>query len=149
MKQLNVKGTDGILLAARILIALLFLIFGTQKLFGYTGTVQYMTSVGLPMPALATLIAITMEFFVSIAIIFGAAVRPLSVLLAIYTLATAFIGHHYWTMTGMAHFENEINFYKNISIIGGLLALYVTGAGQYSIENLWQKQSVSKRTLVT
>lgn len=58
MKQSNVKGGDGILLAARILIALLFLIFGSQKLFGYSGTVQYMTHVGAPLPALATVIAI-------------------------------------------------------------------------------------------
>jgi len=27
-----------------------------------------------------------------------------------------------------------INFYKNISIIGGFLLLYVTGAGKYSID---------------
>ena len=29
---------------------------------------------------------------------------------------------------------NEINFYKNISIIGGLLLLIVTGAGRYSLD---------------
>jgi putative oxidoreductase len=27
-----------------------------------------------------------------------------------------------------------INFYKNISIIGGLLLLFVTGPGKYSID---------------
>ena len=134
MKQSEVKGADGILLAARVLLALLFLIFGWQKLFAYSGTVQYMTHVGVPLPALATLIAIVMEFFVSIAIILGVATRPLAVLLAIYTLGTALIGHHYWTMSGMDRFENEINFFKNISIIGGLLALYVTGAGRYAID---------------
>ncbi len=134
MKQSEVKGADGILLAARVLLALLFLIFGWQKLFAYSGTVQYMTHVGVPLPALATVVAIVMEFFVSIAIILGVATRPLAVLLAIYTLGTALIGHRYWTMTGMDRFENEINFFKNISIIGGLLALYVTGAGRYAID---------------
>jgi putative oxidoreductase len=29
---------------------------------------------------------------------------------------------------------NMINFYKNISIMGGLLLLCVTGAGKYSID---------------
>ncbi len=139
MKQSEVKGADGILLAARVLLSLLFLIFGWQKLLAYSGTVQYMTHVGVPLPALATLIAIVMEFFVSIAIILGVATRPLAVLLAIYTLGTALIGHHYWTLTGMDRFENEINFYKNISIIGGLLALYVTGAGRYAIDSARRK----------
>lgn len=134
MNQSKVKCADGILLAARILVALLFLIFGWQKLLDYPGTVQYLSHVGAPLPALATVIAIVMEFFVSIAIILGVATRPLAALLALYTLGTAFIGHHYWTMTGMARIENEINFYKNISIIGGLLVLYVAGAGRYSVD---------------
>jgi len=56
------------------------------------------------------------------------------VLLALYTLATAFIGHHYWTMTGTDHYANMTNFYKNVSITGGFFLLYVTGAGKYSID---------------
>lgn len=136
MKLAEVKGADGVLLAARILLALLFLIFGWQKLTDYSGTVQYMAHVGAPLPPLATVIAIIMEFFVSIAIILGVATRPLAVLLAIYTLGTALIAHHYWSMTGMARIENEINFYKNISIIGGLLALYVSGPGRYAIDRM-------------
>ena len=75
-----------------------------------------------------------MELFVGIAIILGILTRPLALLLALYTLGTALIAHHYWTMAGVEHFENEIQFYKNISIIGGLLVLYVTGAGGYSID---------------
>ena len=144
MKQSKVIGADGILLAARILIALLFLIFGWQKLLDYSGTVQYLTHVGAPFPPLATVIAIVMEFFVSIAIILGVATRPLAALLALYTLGTALIGHHYWTLTGMARVGNEINFYKNISIIGGLLALYVTGAGRYAIDGLWHRQGAGE-----
>ena len=142
-KSDGVTGADGILLAARILLALLFLIFGWQKLLDYSGTVQYMIHVGAPLPALATVIAIVMEFFVSIAIILGVATRPLAALLALYTLGTALIGHRYWSMTGMARMENEINFYKNISIIGGLLALYVTGGGRYAIDSVWRGQGVS------
>ncbi len=69
-----------------------------------------------------------------IAIILGILTRPLAVLLAFYTLAAALIGHHYWTMTGPAQYENMINFYKNVSIMGGCFLLYVTGAGKYSID---------------
>ena len=35
--------------------------------------------------------------------------------------ATALIGHHFWTMEGPGRTANAINFYKNISIIGGFL----------------------------
>ncbi|MCR2831797.1 DoxX family protein [Acidithiobacillus ferrooxidans] len=135
---MNTFGSDKIkgeaILVARFLLVLLFLIFGWEKLTNYSGTVAYMQQVGAPMPPISTLVAIFMEFFVSLAIIVGIFTRPLAVLLAVYTLGTALIGHHYWTMTGMAHFEGEINFYKNISIIGGCFLLYVTGAGKYSLD---------------
>jgi len=58
----------------------------------------------------------------------------LALLLALYTPGTASIGHHFWTMTGMEQYANMINFYKNISIIGGLLLLSATGPGKYSID---------------
>ncbi|HUB45433.1 MAG TPA: DoxX family protein [Acetobacteraceae bacterium] len=128
------RFTDEVVLAARILLVVLFLIFGWAKLTGYAGTVSYMAQTGAPMPPVAALVAIAVEFFVSIAIVLGVWTRPLAVLLAVYTLATGLIGHRYWTMTGMAQYAAEINFFKNISIMGGFLLLFVTGAGKYSID---------------
>jgi putative oxidoreductase len=37
-------------------------------------------------------------------------------------------------MVGADHYANMINFYKNVSIIGGFFLLYVIGAGKYSID---------------
>lgn len=129
----NTQGQDAIVLVGRILLALLFIIFGWGKLMNYSGTVQYMVHVGSPLPSLATVVAIVMETLAPLAIIVGVATRPVALLLALYTLGTALIAHHYWNMTGMVRFENEINFYKNISIIGGFLLLYVTGSGKYAL----------------
>src|SRR5271155_2325859 len=83
-----------------------------------SGTVGYMAQTGAPAPPVAALVAIAVELFVSIAVVLGVWTRPLALLLALYTLATAFFGHHYWTMTGADQYENMTNFYKNISIIG-------------------------------
>lgn len=132
-ERIAVKWESELLLAARLFLVLLFVIFGWGKLMDYSGTLHYMMHVGAPFPPLATIVAIVMELFVPVALILGVATRPLSILLAIYTLGTGIIGHHYWTMTGMDRFENEINFWKNISIVGGLLFLYVAGPGKYAI----------------
>ena len=120
---------DEAILVARILLVVLFVVFGWGKLTNYSGTVSYMTQLNLPMPSVTALVVIAVEVFVALAIAFGAWTRPLVLLLALYTLGTALIGHHFWTMEGAARNGNAINFYKNISIIGGLLLLYVTGAG--------------------
>jgi putative oxidoreductase len=127
---------DGAILIARILLMVLFLIFGWQKLTGFSGTEAYMAHVGAPSPFLSAVIAVVMEFFVGLALVLGLATRPLAILMLLYTFGTALIGHPFWTLTGMDRFEAMINFYKNISIMGGLLLLYVTGAGKFSIDRL-------------
>jgi putative oxidoreductase len=125
---------DEVILVARILLIVLFLVFGWGKLANYAATVDSMTRTGAPLPPVAALIAIVVEVFIALTVILGLWTRPLALLLALYTLATALIGHHFWTMEGPARTANAINFYKNISIIGGFLLLYVTGAGRYSLD---------------
>ncbi|MBB5446572.1 MULTISPECIES: DoxX family protein [unclassified Paraburkholderia] len=125
---------DVVVLVARILLMVLFVMFGWSKLTGFAGTVAYMTSTGAPVPALSAVIAVVMELVVGVALLVGFFTRPLALLLAVYTLATAIIGHHYWNMTGAMQYDNMIHFYKNIGIIGGLLLLCVTGPGKYSFD---------------
>ena len=125
---------DLLLLVARIAIVLLFILSGYPKMLHYDGTVQYMASIGTPMPALAAIIAIVMEVPVVILVILGFFTRPLAVIFLFYTLGTAVIGHHYWNMTGDAVMPNMINFYKNISISGAFLLLAIVGPGKISLD---------------
>ena len=122
------------LLIARILLAVLYLVFGWGKLTDYSGTVVYMTQTGAPLPPIAALIAMVIEFFGGIALVLGVWTRPVALLIAFFNIIAALIGHRYWMMTGYEHFMNMINFYKNISLTGGFFLLYVTGAGKYSID---------------
>ncbi len=127
---------DELILAARVLLATLFLIFGWRKLRDYSGTVSQMMQLGVPMPRLAAAVATFMELPVAFAVAVGAFARPAALLLVLYTLGTALIGHHYWTVTGADRVDSMDGFYKNLSIIGGFLLLYITGAGRYSIDAL-------------
>jgi putative oxidoreductase len=128
--------SDEIILSARLLLATLFLIFGWRKLRDYSGTVRQIVQLGAPMPRLAAAIAIFMELPVAFGVAVGALARPSALLLVLYTLGTALIGHRYLTMTGAGQVDGMDGFYKNLSIIGGFLLLYSTGAGKYSIDAL-------------
>jgi putative oxidoreductase len=130
------NGNDVLILAARLLITTLFLIFGWRKLRDYSGTVSQMMQLGVPMPVLAAGIATFMELPVAFAVAVGAFTRLSALLLGFYTLGTALIGHRYWTIPAPDQVDSMDGFYKNLSIIGGLLLLYVTGAGKYSIDML-------------
>ncbi|MBT0727158.1 DoxX family protein [Rosenbergiella australiborealis] len=128
------KPQSSMLLIARVLLMLLFVLFGYQKLIHFSGTIGYMASLGTPLPTVAALIAVVLEFFAGLAIVVGYFTRPIALIVAIYTLGTAIIGHPFWSLSGADQMAAEINFYKNISIIGGLLLLSVTGAGRYSLD---------------
>ena len=52
---------DEAILIARILLIVLFVVFGWGKLVDYTGTAGYMAQVGAPMPSVAALVAILVE----------------------------------------------------------------------------------------
>lgn len=125
---------DEALLLGRILLVLLFVVFGWGKLMDYNGTVATMTRVGAPMPSVAALVAILAEVPLVLLIAIGAWTRPLALILAVYTLGTALIGHAFWNLEGAPRYANAINFYKNISIIGGCLLLYAAGPGRYAVD---------------
>lgn len=125
---------SAIVLFARLLLATLFVWFGLQKLLGFEGTAGYMAQYGLPLPWIAAAVAVLAEFVLGALIALGLQVRRVALLLALYTLATAFIGHAFWAMEGGERIGNMINFYKNVSITGGFLLLAVTGAGRYALD---------------
>jgi putative oxidoreductase len=127
---------DELILVARLLLATLSLIFGWRKLRDYSGTVSQIVQLGGPMPVLAAAVAIFMELPVAFAVAVGAFARPSALLLVLYTPGTALIGHRYWTVTGADKIDSMDGFYKNMSIMGGFLLLYITGAGKYSIDAL-------------
>jgi putative oxidoreductase len=128
--------SDELILAARLFLAALFLIFGWRKLRDFSGTVSQMVQLGVPVPILAAAVATFMELPVAFAVAVGAFTRPSAVLMFFYTLGTALIGHRFWTITGADRVDSMDGFYKNLGIMGGFLLLYITGAGKFSIDTL-------------
>ena len=127
---------DALVLAARLFLATLFLIFGWRKLRDFSGTVDQMVQLGVATPVLAAGVATFMELPVAFAVAIGAFTRLSAGLMFFYTLGTALIGHRYWTITGANRVDSMDGFYKNLSIMGGFLLLYTAGPGKYSIDVL-------------
>ncbi len=129
---------DALILIGRILIASLYLPDGIGKLFDYSrflgSIVGKMLPLGihLPFAKLWAAGAVFAEIAGSLLILLGSATRWGVVLLAVFIVMTNLTTHRFWEMEGPLRRANELNFYKNVSLIGGLIFLYVAGAGRLS-----------------
>ena len=125
---------DGAALVGRILLALLFIISGFAKIGGFDETSGYIASKGLPMPQVLTALTILVELGGGILLAVGWKARWAALAIAVFTLLAAFLFHNFWTVTGPARMGEFNNFWKNISIVGGMLMVVAFGPGRYSVD---------------
>lgn len=118
---------NAIVLLARLLLAQIFLLAGLGKISGYAGAQGYMESVGVP-GALLPLV-ILLEIGGSLALILGFMTRWAALALAGFCVAAALLFH-----LQPNDQMQMIMLMKNLAMAGGLLLLYVQGAGAYSLD---------------
>jgi putative oxidoreductase len=113
----------------RLLIAAIFLFSGVGKILAPTMTQAYIAAAALPLPLAAYLIAIVVEIGGSILLILGFKARLVAMVMATFSVATAFSFHHNFVDP-----DQQMHFLKNISMAGGLLQVAAFGAGALSLD---------------
>jgi len=111
----------------RVLIALIFVMSGLNKMGNYANTASWMDAMGVPSGLLP--IVIVVEVFGGLAIIVGWQARIASFLLAGFCLLSAVIFHN-----NLGDQNEMIHFMKNIAMAGGFLFLTAHGAGNFSLD---------------
>lgn len=114
-------------LVGRILLAHIFILSGVNKITGYSGTQQYMESMGVP--GILLPLVILVEVGGGLALLLGWQTRIAAWVLAAFTVASAMIFH--------ANFADQmqmISFMKNMAITGGLLFVAAYGADELSLD---------------
>jgi len=130
------RAVDSVfILIARLALSVLFLWSGVMKVLAYGAFVAYLHTKGVPFVQIAAPIATAVEVLGGIMLVVGFLIRPLGLVMAVYTLATAVLGHDFWNVTDAAlQHDMVIHFWKNVGLAGGFLLLFVTGAGGASID---------------
>ena len=116
-------------LLGRILIGLPFLMSGLGKLAAYGATTQMISAVGLAPAPLGWLMAVLIEAGGGAMMLLGYRVRWASLVMAVFTLATAVFFHR-----NFADQNQMIHFLKNVMLAGGLLQIAYFGAGPLSLD---------------
>lgn len=127
-------GHDAMALLGRALIALLFVPAGWSKIGGFSGTAGYIASKGVPLPEVAAAIAILVELGLGLMLLLGWRTRLAALGIAVFTVVITFIFHNFWAVPAEQVMAQQQNFFKNLAVVGGLLAFTVFGAGGWSLD---------------
>ena len=130
------SSADVLLLIARIMLAWVFVGVAYGAIMNFGGSLAYFTSQKLSPPMLWTWLALLLELTIAASLILGFATRYGAILVFVFVLIATAIAHRYWEFPpGPVQIGQYNNFLKNISIMGGALAILVTGAGRYSLDH--------------
>jgi putative oxidoreductase len=126
---------DAMLAIGRVVIAILFVMSGLEKVMDLDGTAAAIGGKGLPLPDVLAIATAVLELGGGLLIIVGWQTRLIALALAIFSAIAAYFFHDFWHYPpGVEHTNNMIHFMKNVSIIGGFLMLCAAGAGRYSLD---------------
>ena len=121
-------------LVGRVLLALIFITAGYEKITGFEGTVGYMQAYNMPMTQVLAVLAIIVELGGGLMIAVGWKARWAAAAIFIFVLIASFIFHAFWAVPADQAQLQNIMFMKNLAIMGGMLYIIVYGSGPLSVD---------------
>ncbi len=118
--------------AARLLLAALFLMDGRWIIANYGGTADYLAQNGVP-PALLPL-ALSTIVIGGLMVALGCWTRLAALALGAFCISTAVLFH-----MQSGDFNEQVQFWKDLAIAGGFLALVAHGSGRISVDHLLER----------
>ena len=122
---------DALLLVGRVLIAAMFLLtvwFGSP-------TAAYLTSINYVVPEWMSLLARITEWIIVVSLVLGIGTRYGALLGLLFVIIATVTAHRYWGYPQAAQLMQYTFLVKNLAAAGGLILLFVTGAGRFSVDN--------------
>ena len=125
----------------RILLALIFVRAGINKLGSIDATAAEMAKGGIPLSNILVYGAILMELGVGLLLMVGLFARCAALALFFYTLVLALIFHAYWAAPAAQTRLQASIFFAHLSMMGGMLMVVAFGAGAFSLDAMLRRRS--------
>jgi putative oxidoreductase len=121
---------DTLLLIGRILIAVVFLmtVSGGGPAAGYLKSLNYVA------PDAMAMLAHLAEWIIVITLILGFATRIGALIAFAFVVIAVSTAHLYWQYPAQQQPLQWVFLSKDLAITGGILILFVTGGGRYSLD---------------
>jgi putative oxidoreductase len=132
------QWADFLLLLGRVLMGWIFVSSGWGKLMDIPGFVKSMPRRDLP--DWLGYVAPPVEFVGGIFLLVGFATRYTALVMLLFVIIASFSSHRYWSVDAAQYGNQSAHFWKNVSMKGGLIFLFITGAGRYALDYLLSKR---------
>ena len=132
MNRTESSRTDVALAILRVVVGIVFLAHGGQKLFvfGFEGVTGAFTQMGAPLPQITAPMVALLEFFGGLALVAGLLTRFAAVGLALVMLGAMVLVH----LAAGFFAPNGVEF--PLTLLAASAALAVAGAGRFSLDHL-------------
>lgn len=119
----------------RIMLSAIFLLSAVgNKIPNFSATAEAMASQGVPVPNVMLVGAIAFLIVGSLFVIAGYKARIGATLLLVFLILATYYFHDFWTMSGAAAMQQQIQFMKNLALGGAMLMLIANGPGPLSMD---------------
>jgi putative oxidoreductase len=121
-------------LPGRILFALIFIASAPMQFS--SATMHYAGAHGVPAPHVLVPIAGILALVGGLMVLVGWQTRIGALLLILFLVPVTLMMHNFWAESdAAARMQQQVNFMKNLSLIGGALLIAYFGAGPLSVDD--------------
>ncbi len=137
MNHAGYRFANGGMLPLQIVVGLVFLLHGGQKLFvfGLDGTADIMGKLGLPLPLMCAAVVTTVELLGGLAILLGMFARLAGALLAFEMVVAILVARLQGGFFAPYGYELEL------TLLGACLTFALSRPGRMSLEEIWRRSS--------
>ena len=135
---LAAQWQDFLLLVGRVLMGWIFVSSGWRKLMDIPGFVKTMPNRDLP--DFLGYVAPPVEFIGGIFLILGFATRYTSLVILLFIIIATFSSHRYWNFPEAQRGNQNAHFWKNVSMMGGTVLLFIAGAGRLAVDRMLSRK---------
>jgi uncharacterized membrane protein YphA (DoxX/SURF4 family) len=115
---------DVVVLLARVLFAAIFIASGIGHLTATAAMTGYAQYKGVPAAKLSVIVSGLLMVVGALSIVLGVWGDLGSLLLAVAILPIPFLMHRFWKEEGEAKMNEQVQFNKTLSLVGGAVALF-------------------------
>ena len=133
LTEFDAPTAGWLLLAGRILIALVYLVSGVHKAIRYQKAVEEFKMAGAPLIPVTLPGTILLHIAAAICLILGIYTQLAALALVAFTIPATLIVHGFWRLTGVERLIRSRIFLSHFGLVGGLLYIAAVGPGHYAL----------------